>query len=179
MSPNLKLALDILCYSGVLTSQGTVKIADRKTGLRYMVHLSLLITEKAFSKRNITDAIGSLSLTDYREFSSNDKQIEVFLEGLKDSTEKCLNCSKEVSPNAKFCSECGTKLETGSIISKLLDEPIDALSISEKLKARIRPQYGRVGDVIQASREEVMGIKWIKEVRSRIIKNAADEFISG
>lgn len=179
MSPNLKLALDILCYSGVLTSQGTVKIAERKTGLRYMVHLCLLFTEKAFASANISDAINSLSLTDYREFSGNDRQIEAFLHSLKESTERCSNCSKEIAPNAKFCSECGSKLETSSIISALLDEPVDALSISDKLKARVNPYFPRVGDVIQAHREEIMKIKWIKEVRSRIIKNSADEFISG
>lgn len=37
MPPNLKLALDLLCYSGVLSKQGTVKISSRKTGPRYMV----------------------------------------------------------------------------------------------------------------------------------------------
>lgn len=179
MSPNLKLALDILCYSGVLSSQGTVKIAERKTGLRYMVHLCLLMTEKAFAASNISDAINSLSLTDYREFSSNDRQIAAFLDSLKESTERCPNCHGEIAPNAKFCSECGSKIETGPIISALLDEPVDGLSISDRLKARVRPHFPRVGDIIQARREEIMSIKWIKEVRSRIIKNAADEFISG
>lgn len=179
MSPNLKLALDILCYSGVLSSQGTVKIAERKTGLRYMVHLCLLMTEKAFASRNISDAINSLSLTDYREFSSNDRQVEAFLYSLKESTERCPNCHGEIAPNAKFCAECGNKIETGSIISALLDEPVNALSISDRLKVRVSPNFPRVGDIIQARREEIMSIKWIKEVRSRIIKNAADEFISG
>lgn len=179
MSPNLKLALDILCYSGVLTSQGTVKIAERKTGPRYMVHLSLLFTEKAFSAPNFAEAMTSLSLTDYREFSSNDRQIEAFLASLKEAVDKCPNCSTDIPPNAKFCSECGTKVETTSIISVLLEEPVSALSISERLRLRVEPLYPRVGDVIHASREDIMKIKWIKEVRSRIIKNAAEEFISG
>ena len=39
--------------------------------------------------------------------------------------------------------------------------------------------YTQVGDVVQARKEEVMTIPYIKDVRSRIIKNAADEFISG
>ncbi|MGA2467652.1 MAG: zinc ribbon domain-containing protein [Thermodesulfobacteriota bacterium] len=179
MSPNLKLALDILCYSGVLTSQGTVKIAERRTGLRYMVHLCLLFTEKAFSAPSFSDAMRSLSLTDYREFSSSDRQIEAFLASLKEAVDKCPNCSTDIPPNAKFCSECGTKVETTSIISALLDEPISAISISERLRLRVEPHYPRVGDVIQARREDLMKIKWIKEVRSRIIKNAAEEFISG
>ncbi|MDO9211413.1 MAG: zinc ribbon domain-containing protein, partial [Deltaproteobacteria bacterium] len=172
-------ALDILCYSGVLTSQGTVKIAERKTGPRYMVHLSLLFTEKAFSAPNFAEAMTSLSLTDYREFSSNDRQIEAFLASLKEAVDKCPNCSTDIPPNAKFCSECGTKVETTSIISVLLEEPVSALSISERLRLRVEPLYPRVGDVIHASREDIMKIKWIKEVRSRIIKNAAEEFISG
>lgn len=179
MSPNLKLALDILCYSGVLSAQGTVKIAERKTGLRYMVHLCLLFTEKAFSSRNISEAINALSLTDYREFSSTDKQIEAYLDQLKETSDKCPSCSADIDPNAKFCSQCGIKTVVGSIIGPLLDEPVTALSISEKLKARVEPNFPKVGDVIQARRDEIMRIKWIKEVRSRIIKNAADEFISG
>jgi len=179
MSPNLKLALDILCYSGVLSGQGTVKIAERKTGLRYMVHLCLLFAEKAFASRNISDAINALSLTDYREFSSTDKQIEAYLDQLKETSDKCPDCSADIDPNAKFCSQCGSKIVSGSIIGPLLEEPISALSISDKLKARVQPSFPKVGDIIQASREEIMKIKWIKEVRSRIIKNAADEFISG
>jgi hypothetical protein len=179
MSPNLKLALDILCYSGILSSQGTVKIAERKTGLRYMIHIALLYTEKAFSSKNISDAIKALSLTDYREFSSSDKLIEVYIDRLKDTSDKCPDCSADIDPQAKFCAQCGTRITIKSIIGPLLDEPVSALSISDKLKARVQPQFPKVGDVIQATRNEIMKIKWIKEVRSRIIKNAADEFISG
>lgn len=179
MSPNLKLALDILCYSGILTNRGTVKIAERKTGLRYMVHLALLSTEKAFASTSISDALGSISLTDYREFSHNDSEIESYLDQLKDLSDKCTKCSKELVPNSKYCSECGTKVENTSIISGLLDERVEKLPISYYLIKWIRPHYPRVGDIIQASREDIMKIKYIKEVRSRIIKNAADEFVSG
>ena len=177
MSPNLKLALDILCYSGILTAQGTVKIADRKTGLRYMVHLALLFTEKAFTASRISDAIKNLSLTDYREFSSSDRQIDAYLSSLMETSGKCPDCSADIDPNARFCSQCGTKIATVAIIGPLLDESISALSISEKLKARVLPHFPKVGDVIQASRDEIMQIKWIKEARSRIIKNSCQEFI--
>jgi len=47
------------------------------------------------------------------------------------------------------------------------------------LKGRIRPKFATVGSVVQAKRDELMAIQYIKDVRSRIIKNAADEFISG
>ena len=179
VSPNLRLALDILCYSGVLINKGTVKIAERKTGLRYMVHLALLVTEKAFLFTNLTEAMQAISLTDYREFSISDAQIEEYLEQLKNLADSCPRCSKDVNPNSRFCSECGAELSSTSIISGLLDEPVASLSLGARLISRFQPVYPRVGDIIQASKEELMRLKWIKEVRSRIIKNAAEEFISG
>jgi hypothetical protein len=179
MSPNLKLSLDILSYSGILVNKGTVKIAERQTGLRYMVHFAILAAEKAFASAKLTEAMGSISLTDYREFSVTDAQIDTYLRGLQEVGDHCGKCSAAIPPHAKFCQECGNKLEVTAIIGPLLDEPVDALSLSYALRERVKPQFPRVGDVVQATREEVMRIKWIKEVRSRIIKNAADEFISG
>jgi len=179
ISPNLKLALDIMCYSGVLVNKGTVKIAERQTGMRYMIHLALLATEKAFSSSKLSEAMSSISLTDYREFSSSDPQLETYHRALKDAQDQCSHCSAPLGPNVKFCSECGTKVEVTKIIGSLLEEPVAALSISDKLKNRVCPHFALVGNVVQATREEVMRIPYIKEVRSRIIKNAADEFISG
>lgn len=179
MSPNLKLAIDILCYSGLLTSQGTVKIAVRNTGLRYMVNLALLSAEKAFTSTNIGETIKSLSMTDYREFSANDPQIEGYLKTLNESTDRCIKCMADIPPHAKFCMECGNKVESRSIISGLLEEPIDNVSLSTKLIRRVKPHYPKVGSVLQATLDDLMTIKWIGPKRSRMIKNAAEEFISG
>ena len=91
--PNLKLSLDLLCYSGVLSKQGTVKIASRKTGQRYMVHLALLFTEKAFISNKFSDVISMISLTDYREFSASDSSFDIYLDKLKLSADECQECS--------------------------------------------------------------------------------------
>jgi hypothetical protein len=179
MSPNLKLALDIMCYSGTVISKGTVKIADRQTAPRYMINLALLATERVFSVTRLSDAIGAISLTDYREFSSKDVQIASYLQDLLKAADHCSTCSGSLAPNARFCSGCGAKVESRAIISGLLEEPVGALSISERLTKRIQPYFDTVGRVVQARRDEIMEIRYIKEVRSRIIKNAADEFISG
>jgi hypothetical protein len=179
MSPNLKLAIDIMCYSGILINKGTVKIAESQTGLRYMVHLALLFTEKAFATAKLRDAMNAISLTDYREFSSKDPQIQTYMEALKAASDQCPNCSTALEPHALFCSQCGERLQAKPIISGLLEERIDALSLSDRMKDRVRPHFPLVGEVVQASRQDVMRIKYIKDVRSRIIKNAADEFISG
>lgn len=156
ISPNLKLALDIMCYSGVLVNKGTVKIAERQTGLRYMINLALLATEKAFSSPKLSDAFGAISLTDYREFSSSDPQIETYHRALKDAQDQCSECSAPLGPNVKFCGECGAKVQATKIIGGLLEESVTELSISDKLKKRIQPHFALVGNVVQATREEVM-----------------------
>lgn len=179
MSPNLNLALNILCYSGVLTNKGTVAVSDKKTGVRYMVHLAFSATEKIFSQPDLMNSIRLLNIKYPREFAGNDPGILTYLSTLKETAEQCINCSVELPPNAKFCSECGTKVQPTSIISGLLEEPVNSLPITDKLKDRIRNSFPKVGDVVQAKREDLMAIPYIKEVRSRIIKNAADEFISG
>ncbi|MBD1892159.1 zinc ribbon domain-containing protein [Coleofasciculus sp. FACHB-SPT9] len=179
MSPNLKLALNILCYSGVLTNKGTIAVSDKKTGFRYMVHLALLVTEKAFLMPDLAEAIKVLSIRYSKEFAGDDPQFESYLRALKEASDQCANCSADLPPNAKFCPECGQKVQATSIISGLLEESIDALSISGKLKDRIRQQFPKIGDIVQAKRTQLMAIRLIGEVRSRIIKNAADEFISG
>lgn len=179
MPPNLKLSLDLLCYSGVLSKQGTVKIAARKTGLRYMVHLALLFTEKAFMTNKFSDIVNMISLTDYREFSSDDPEFNNYLNRLKQSSEECQECSSEIPANAKFCPECGHKVEEKSIVGALLDDPVRNISISNAIADRVEPEYPLVGDVIHASRNDLMKISYIKEVRSKMIKNAGDEYISG
>jgi hypothetical protein len=179
ISANLRLALDLLSYSGVLTNKGTVKIADRQTGHRYMVHLALMSTERAFGTSRLSEAIQALSLTDYREFAADDPEFTRYLKDLTSANERCPQCSTALAPNAKFCAECGAKVQTTAIIGTLLEEPIAELSISSRLKSRLEPKYKSVGDIVQAERSEIMTIPYIKEVRSRIIKNAADEFISG
>jgi hypothetical protein len=179
MSPNLKLALDILSYSGMVSQLGTVKIAGGNTGPRYMVNLALMATEKAFDTSRTSEAIARLSLTDYREFSSSDGQIQTYLNSLLLPSEMCSACSAPLPENAKFCSECGHRITATSIVSTLLEESVDGLSIGDRLKDRVRPRFPTVGSVVQAKRHELMTIPYIKDVRSRIIKNAADEFISG
>lgn len=179
MPPNLKLSLDLLCYSGVLSKQGTVKIASRKTGQRYMVHLALLFTEKAFISNKFSEVINMISLTDYREFSAGDSTFETYLEKLKQTSEECQECSAEIPPNAKFCPECGSKVVEKSIVGQLLDDSVREISISRAIADRVEPECPLVGDVIHATRQDLMKISYIKEVRSKMIKNAADEYISG
>jgi len=180
ISPNLRLAIDILCYSGALISKGTVKIANQRTGQRYIVNIALLLNERAFASTKMKQSLDAISLTDYREFSASDPNLASYLKERGSAADVCGKCSSQLVPNAKFCAECGSPItSSASIIAGLLEEPSGALSISDRLKARIKPRFQTVGSIVQAPREELMEIPYIKEVRSRLIKNAAEEFISG
>lgn len=145
-----------------------------------MVNIALLLNERAFASSKLAESLELISLTDYREFSVDDPQIETYLQEMTAASDVCENCSTPLPTNSRFCSQCGTRVTaTGSIIAGLLDETINSLSISMRMKTRVRPKFPKVGDIVQASREEIMQIPYIKEVRSRMLKNAADEFISG
>lgn len=179
ISPNLKISLDLLCYSGILTKKGTVKIALSRTGQRYMIHLALMATEKAFNQPKIIDAIKSLSLTDYREFSSSDSRIKEYSEKLKLGGDLCNKCGSEISLEAKFCQECGLKIERNSLISKLLDDPIEKTSVTSGILNLVNKEYPKVGDLLQATKEDLMKLYYVGPVRSKMIKNAIEEYISG
>ncbi|MCE9980760.1 MULTISPECIES: zinc ribbon domain-containing protein [Enterobacteriaceae] len=179
ISPNLRLAMDLLCYSGVLSKQGTVKISNRKSGQRYMVNLALMFTEKAFVSNKFNEIINYLSLSDYKEFSASDSGLMLFLEKLKQSADECQKCSADLPGDAKFCPNCGHPVPTKSIVGQLLDDPVRNLSISKAISDRIKDAYPKVGDIVHTSRSELKRIPYIKDVRSKIIKNAADEYISG
>jgi len=179
ISPNLKISLDLLCYSGILTRKGTVKIAGLRTGQRYMVHLALMMAEKAFNTNNIIEAVNSLSLTDYREFSSNDGKIVDYSKKIKEGGDLCSECGEEISLSAKFCSHCGKKIERTSLISKLLEDSVDALSVSYGILQRVKALYTKVGDLLQATKLDLMKIDYIGPVRSKMLKNAVEEYISG
>ncbi len=178
-SPNLKISLDLLCYSGILSKKGTVKIANKRTGQRYMVNLALMITEKAFQTNKISEAVNALSLTDYREFSSSDSQIISITEKIKENGETCSNCGTELSLEAKFCSNCGTKVERERLITVLLEDSIEKLSIGYRLAQRVKKSHPKVGDILQATRDELQKINYVGDVKSRLLKNAAEEYISG
>jgi hypothetical protein len=178
MSPHLSLALNILCYSGILAHKGTIA-TGKKTANRYMVHLALMATEKAFSTTDLTEAIQLLSPRYTKHFLGNDPNFNKYLSNLQEASEQCANCSADLPPNAKFCPECGAKVEMISIVSALLDESIDSLSLSEKIKARIKNNFPLIRDILEASIEDLKVIPYIKERRSIMIKNAAEEFISG
>lgn len=179
LSPNLKISLDLLCYSGILTKKGTVKIAGKRTGQRYMVHLALMLAEKGFSTNKILDAVKNLSLTDYREFSSSDSTISEYAEKIREGGDLCNECGEEISLEAKFCGQCGIKIERTSLISVLLEDSIDNLSVSSGTLSRVAEKYPKVGDLLQATKKDLMSISYIGNVRSRMVKNAVEEYISG
>ena len=67
-----------------------------------MVNIALLLNERAFASSKLTNALELISLTDYREFSVDDPQIETYLKEMTAASDVCGNCSTPLPTNSKL-----------------------------------------------------------------------------
>lgn len=180
----IQRAMDILCYSGLISKLGIVKIAQRKTAPRYSINLGLAVQNRIFAEtfsRKPMEAIARLSKDDYREFSASDKQFEHLIDVHQDSMAPCSHCGRP-RENIEFtgCPYCLTPYPTNDILPKLMEDPIQALSIPNFLFNYLstNKKYKKVKDLYTASLEDLQEINRIGPNRARIIKNIAEEYLS-
>jgi len=93
---------------------------------------------------------------------------------------KCPNCGQERQRKWKLCPFCTKSYpEEESLYERLRQHPIDYLPISERLKERVKVKFSTVGQILDASEEEVDEIYYVGTVRVKIIKTAAIEYMAG
>ncbi|KZS46453.1 hypothetical protein AWU65_11270 [Paenibacillus glucanolyticus] len=178
-------AMQLLCYSGLITKMGLVKIRDRKTAQRYAINLGIIATDKAFAKpfaRQPADAIKLISKDDYREFYSTDQTFEELVQVHNDSLPPCTNCGRErENPQHAGCPYCMVPYSKDSILPSLLDDDIDKLAIPQIVlrSVKVDGRYKKVKDILFTTLEQLQSVYLIGPVRSRILRNAAEEYISG
>lgn len=175
-------ALSLLEYSGILSAKSNVKTAKRKQAKRFGLNLGFAAADKVFHSRYSRDpdnAFKQLSTADYREFYAHDPRFSELLEN---------HPGQEVCPNGhprqaegQFCPMCGAKFSENPVISLLLDRPVSALSLTEflinKLESDLKIQ--NVGQLLRTDATHLRTANGIGPVRSRLMLNAAEEFISG
>jgi hypothetical protein len=178
----IQKALALLEYSGFLYAKSVVKTAKRRQAKRYALHLGVAANDKVFHSKYSRDpdrAIKILSLADYREFYSSDDR---FAQLVADhpSQDKCPNGHvREVG--GSFCNICGSKFEIDKVIRALLADPLDDLALSQFLRDTLHNAFHiqTVGDVLSMTESKLREAMWIGPKRSRIMMNAAEEYISG
>jgi hypothetical protein len=178
-------ATELLCYSGLLIRLGFVKIRDRKTAPRYAVNLGLLVTDRAFASafaRRPLEAISRISKDDYREFYYSDVEFEKLVEQHRDKLAPCTHCGKErESYQHQGCPYCMTPYPKDEILPALLEDGVEKLAMSGRIKEYVRAdgRFIKVKNILSSSLEELDTIFQVGPVRARIIRNAAEEYVSG
>lgn len=186
-------AVDILVYAGLLGRRGSVKISARESATRYLVNFGVLIKENAIAEAaggkarrvSVPDLVGMLSGPDRdkkKEYTRNSNDLlELNRRSEQEENLACPQCSGSVRTEDRFCPSCGHKLERLSLYAELLAHEVDRLDLSPRILQRVRDdgRFRTVGDIIKASDEQLDEIKMVGEVRVRIIRYAAEEYIAG
>lgn len=190
LDPNLEKVISFFQYAGLVMSIGEFSRGENGVFVVYEMHIGDIVTDNAIVGRR-TKSI-SLFLDVLRAKRNNiwprtysNKIFEVSKltsSDFKISLPQCQTCGTErPSPEARFCPNCGARLKSSSAYEHLANQDISVLDISNAMKTRIKKnsQIRKVRDIlIDSSREQLMGIKYIKKARAVKIVSAAEEYVS-
>ncbi|MEC0167390.1 ORC-CDC6 family AAA ATPase [Paenibacillus graminis] len=177
-------ALELLCYSGMISKIGLVKIAQRKTAPRYSINLGLAVQERIFAKeysRQPMSAINILSKDDYREFYMNDSVFEEYISSHKDNLAPCQKCGRErENIEHSGCPYCMNPYPKSNILPTLMGDDINNLSLPPIIGRALKTdgRYVIVKNIYTSSLEELQSVYLIGKIRSRIVRNVVEEYLS-
>lgn len=183
-------AIDILVYAGLLSRRGSCKITSRESAIRYLINFGALIKENALADLGQTnvplqDLLTRLTNPDRdrkKEYTKNSPElIEINNRSIEDDMLTCEACFHTVESEDKFCSNCGNKLKSEPLYQLLLSHPIEKLDLTPSILKRLVDIGGftTIGDIINATDEELDSLPWVGPYRIRLIRYAAEEYISG
>ncbi|MEE3636350.1 hypothetical protein UIA24_19150 [Pseudomonas sp. AL 58] len=190
LDPNLEKVISFYQYAGLVMSIGEFSRGENGVFSVYEVHIGDLVTDNAIVGRRTKSISLFLEVLRARKHSAwprtySNKILEVTRLSSNDfkiSLPQCQVCGKErTTPEAHFCSYCGSRLKSSSNYEQLTDQDISVLDISSAIKERIKKhsQIRKVRDIlIDSSREQLMAIKYIKKARAVKIVSAAEEYVS-
>ncbi|MEH6490943.1 hypothetical protein [Halopseudomonas sp.] len=190
LDPNLEKVISFYQYAGLVMSIGEFSRGENGVFAVYEVHIGDLVTDNAIVGRRTKSISLFLEVLRAKKHSSWPRTFSnrifeatrLSSDDFRISLPHCQVCGKErVTPEAHFCSFCGSRLKSSSTYEQLADQDISVLDISSAIKDRIKKhsQIRKVRDIlIDNSREQLMAIKYIKKARSVKIVSAAEEYVS-
>ncbi|WP_432059157.1 hypothetical protein [Streptomyces sp. S1] len=187
VSAEIQKVLGFLEYAGVVRSM-TGNISMGKVTYQVVVpHFSLLITRNSLGMGRNPKMSTAVELLNRRDSHVRVRRRVDSLLGSDYQSRcrlnlgACSNCRTERdNPEARFCSNCGTRLEQVSVFEELLDTPIEKLPISSILLERIRnsSDIRKVKDVLlDEERQVLLKVPYIGPVRASHIWGLAEEFV--
>lgn len=187
VTPEIERVLGFLEYAGVVRPvPGGIRMGPDNSYRVIIPHFSLLITRTALGLgRNPSIASAIEALTRRNPHVRVRRQVGSLLGADYQSRCRlnlgaCSSCQTERdNPEARFCSNCGARLEQVSVFEELLDAPIDKLPISNTILDRIKrhSDIRKVKDILLDDGQALREVKYVGGKRASRIRVLAEEFI--
>lgn len=183
---DLKTMLGVLIYSGILSERGQQSIGQNKYGKVYAVNTAVCMSENVLREEKVTGGTfkGELDKLNVQRvkiyYKGTSKVAKIITNLVRGDILICPNCRKERKKEWKICPYCTKSYpEEESLYEKLRQHPVDYLPISERLKERVKEKFNTIGQILDASEEEVDTVYYVGTIRVKIIKTAAIEYMAG
>ena len=183
----VRAAVGLLEYSGLISRRSPRRITARENAQTFIVHPALLVKEGCLFPQDSNPPLDRTvrSLTDppkdvFKEYTKNSPRLLSDLSA-EEVTDLCDECGTALPEGAKFCPTCGRAVTRSSLYEELRGASSAELELTPGVKQRL-VEYGKfptVGTVLDATEQQVDEIPYVGEVRVRVIKAAAEEFVAG
>lgn len=176
-------------YSGLLMPRGEVSRGEKGVFELYSVHYAALIERNALLARravNIADFVEAFEKRHPHEFTRVNPRTLLGSEELADafplSLPPCQVCkTPRVNEAAKFCLNCGAKLQSISVFESLVAQGIEELPLTENRAEKIK-QHSRIRTVkdilMDHDNRELRGVPRVGPVWAKRIYAHAEEYIA-
>lgn len=188
LAPEISKVIGFFQYCGLLLPKGEISKGEKGVFEQYVVHYAALIN------RNVLLGTTSVNAANYVEAFEKRNAHEynrVSLDRLIPSEEirgkfslslpPCKKCSApRISEHAKFCSNCGAALQSGSIYEALLNTDISVLNLTENRVKSIK-KYSKIRTIkdiiMDTDNRELRSVPRIGPYWAGTITSYAKEFI--
>lgn len=176
---------DVLSYANIVIVNDVKKsIGHGKYGYYIIVNPSFLFSELVLKDVFEVDNVSN-NIDNNQVYSESSKYIMEVLSNVQVHQEyQCSNENCDFTTNDEsylFCKKCGFKMkkkETVPLYKILRGHSVDNLNLSSRIIERIKTKFSTVGEIYDADLDELR-MKYIKDVRTQKIKNAAIEYMAG
>jgi hypothetical protein len=182
-----RAAVGLLEYSGLIYRRGPKRITARENAEMYFVHPALLVKENCLFPQMTNPSLEMIlkALTDpprelVREYSKSSPRLLSDLVA-EEKPDVCDECGTTLPEGAKYCPNCGRAVQEHSLFQELRNAPSSELELTPGVRGRLTgdEKFRTVGSVLDATPDQVDQIPYVGEVRVRLIKAAAEEFVAG
>jgi hypothetical protein len=187
IAPEVQRVIGFLEYAGVVRQQTSTVSDGPRTYRGLTPHYAILIANNALGLGRNPSVTGTNEVFTFKQSRVRlRRQLDSLLEPgfvsrCRLDLGACGSCGADrENPEARFCANCGARLEQVSVFEELMDASVDSLPISSKLLARIH-EHSDITKVkhvlLDEERQALLKIPYIGRIRAPRIRALAEEFV--